>query len=63
MCGSYYKVRQNLFNRDLNRGCLVYIFPLRFSESKFLINLQRQFRARKIFRVQVLRDLLTFHSV
>ena len=37
------------FNRDLNRGCLVYMFTLRFSGSKFLINLQQQFRARKIF--------------
>ena len=30
-----------LFNRDLNRGCLVYMFPLRFSV--------RRFRVRKIF--------------
>ena len=35
-----------------NRGCLVYIFSLRFSGSKFLINLRRQFRVRKIFRTQ-----------
>ena len=41
------------FNRDLNRGCLVYIFSLRFSGSKFLINLRRQFGVRKIFRTQV----------
>ena len=40
-----------LFNRDLNRGCLVYVFSLRFLGSKFLINL-RQFRVRKIFRTQ-----------
>ena len=50
------KVKTNLkstwFNRDLNRGCLVYIFSLRFSGSKFLINLRRQFRERKIFRVR-----------
>ena len=39
-------------NRNLNRGCLVYMFSLRFSGSKFLINLRRQFRARKIFRTQ-----------
>ena len=39
----------SLFNRDLNRGCLVYMFSLRSSGSKFLINLRRQFRARKIF--------------
>ena len=38
-----------LFNRDLNRGCLVYMFSLRFSGSKFLKNLQRQFRVHKIF--------------
>ena len=37
------------FNRDLNRGCLVYMFSLRFSSSKFLINLRRQFRVRKMF--------------
>ena len=37
-----------LFNRDLNRGCLVCMFSLRFSGSKFLINLRRQFRVRKI---------------
>ena len=38
-----------LFNRDLNRGCLVYMFYSRFSGSKFLINLRGQFRVRKIF--------------
>ena len=38
-----------LFKRDLNRGCLVYMFSLRFSGSKYLINLRRQFRGRKIF--------------
>ena len=44
-----------LFNHDLNRGCLVYVvffvcfFLLRFSGSKFLINLRRQFHVRKIF--------------
>ena len=42
-----------LFNRDLNYGCLVYMFSLRFSGSKFLINLRRQFRARKIFFVYI----------
>ena len=41
-----------LLNRDLNRGCLVYMFSLRFSGSKFLINLLRQFRVRKIFHAQ-----------
>ena len=38
----------HIFNRDLNRGCLVYMFSLRFSGSKFLTNL-RQFGVRKIF--------------
>ena len=38
-----------LFSFDLNRGCLVYMFSLSFSGSKFLINLPRQFRVRKIF--------------
>ena len=41
------------FTRDLNRGCLVYMFSLRFSGSRFLINLRRQFRVRKIFRAQL----------
>ena len=64
-------IRENLlFNRDVNRGCLVYMFSLRFSGSKFLINLRRQFRVRKIFFVCVkffvykfLRDLQSFHCV
>ena len=38
-----------LFNRHLNHGCLVYMFSLRFSGSKFFINLRQQFRARQIF--------------
>ena len=46
----------NLFNRDLNRTCLVYMISFRFSGSKFLINLRWQFRERKI-----LRDLLPFY--
>ena len=37
-----------LFNRDLNRGCLLYMFPVRFSGSKLLVNLRWQFRVRKI---------------
>ena len=56
----------HLFSRDLNRGCLVYMFPLRFSESKCLINLRRQYRVRKIFsrrqlRTQVYAGLQSFH--
>ena len=47
-------IKQNvLFNRDLNRGCLVYMLSLRFSGRKFLINLRRQFRVTKIFRTQL----------
>ena len=41
-----------LFNRESNRGCLAYMFSLRFSGSNFLINLRRQFRVPKIFRVR-----------
>ena len=47
-----------LFNRDLNRGCLVYMFSLRFSGSKFFINFSGNFvhviffRVRKIFGTQ-----------
>ena len=43
------KFRRLLFNRDLNRGCLVYMFSLRFSVNKFLIKLRRQFRVRYFF--------------
>ena len=59
-----------LFNRDLNRGCLVYMLSLRFSGSKFLINSWRQFRLRKIVSGrqlcalwQFLQDLQPFHFV
>ena len=48
-CGYYTENISSLFNRDLNRGCLVYKFSLRFSGSKFLINLRWQFRLRKVF--------------
>ena len=48
------------FNRDLNRGCLVYMFSLRFLGSKFRINLWRQFRVRKIFRTQVFVGFAVF---
>ena len=44
-----------IFNRDLSRGSLVYIFPLCFLGRKFLINLRRQFRVRKIFSQRQLR--------
>ena len=37
------------FNRDLNRGCLVYMFCLRFLGITFLINSGWQFRVRKTF--------------
>ena len=49
-----------LFNRDLNRGCLVYMFSLRFSGSKFLVNLRRQFRVRNIFRTQIFAGFEVF---
>ena len=42
-----------LFKRYLNRGCLVYMFSLRFSGSKFLIKLRRQFRVCKFFCTQI----------
>ena len=48
LCTAHDKVSL-LFNRDLNRGCLVSIFSLRFLGSKFLINPRRQFRVRKFF--------------
>ena len=51
------------FNRSLNRGCLVHMFSLRFSGSKFLINLRRQFRVRKFFVHKFLRILQSFHFV
>ena len=47
-----------LFNRDLNRGCLIYMFSLCFSGSKFLI--RGQFRVRKIFRTQVFAEFAIF---
>ena len=43
------KVKTNLKSTWFIAICLVYIFSLRFSGSKFLINLRRQFRERKIF--------------
>ena len=51
------------FNHDLNRVCLVHMFSSRFSGNKFLINLQRQFRVRKIFRAQVFAGFANFHFV
>ena len=50
-------INNRLFNRDLNRGCLVYMISLRFSGSKFLINL------RKIFRTQGFAGFTSFHFV
>ena len=56
-----------LFNFDLNRVCLVYMFSLRFSGNRFLIILRRQFRVgnfffciRKIFRTQVFVGFAVF---
>ena len=50
----------NLLNRDLNRGCLVYMFFLRFLGSKFLVNLRLQFRERKVFCTQVFIGFAVF---
>ena len=49
-----------VIQRDLNRGCLVYIFSLRFSGSKFLINLRRQFCVRKFFCTKVFAGFAAF---
>ena len=54
-----YYIKKSI-NRDLNRDCLVYMFSFRFSGSKFLINLRRQFRVRKIFRAQVFAGFAVF---
>ena len=54
------KVIITSFNRNLNRGCLVYMFSLRLSGSNFLTNLQRQFSVRKIFRTQVFAGFTVF---
>ena len=50
----YFKTKSisYLFNRDLNRGCLVYTFSLRFLGSRFVINIRQQFRVRIFFRVR-----------
>ena len=50
----------NLLNRDLNRGCLVYMFFLRFLGSKFLVNLRLQVRERKVFCTQVFIGFAVF---
>ena len=52
----------SLFNRGLNRGCLAYMFSLRFLGSKFLINSRRQFRVREIFRTQVFAGFAFFSA-
>ena len=52
-----------MFQSRFKSRCLVYIFSLRFSGSKFLINLRRQYRVRKIFRTQVFAGFAVFHFV
>ena len=52
-----------LFNRHLNRSCLVYMISLRFSGTKFLINLRRQFGVRKIFRAQLFVFKITISKI
>ena len=58
--GELHLLKSFLFNRDLNRGCLVYVFSLRFSWSTFLLNLRRQFRVHKIFFVHLKRIFVRF---
>ena len=43
-----------------NVCCLVCMFSLHFPGSKFLINLRRQFRVRKIFHTQVFAGFVVF---
>ena len=55
-----------LFNRDLNRSCLVFIFSCVFQEVNFWwihgnFVYVKLFRVRKIFRKQVFADLQFFH--
>ena len=47
----FHEYKNIYFNHDLNRGCLVYMFSLRFSGRKFLINLWQYFHVHKIFCV------------
>ena len=58
MCAIYLREKANFleaaiftwyFSITKNRGCLFYIYSLRFLGSKFLINLRRQFRVGKTF--------------
>ena len=51
-------ISHNIF--QLNRGCLVYMFSLRFSGSRFFINLRRQIHVRIIFRAQVFEGFAVF---
>ena len=64
---SFYLARfsliKNLFNRDLNRWCLVYKFSLRFSGSKLLINLRRQFQVRQIFSCTLNFSCTSFRGI
>ena len=55
-----FQYQLSFFNPDLNRGCLVYMFSLRFSGSKFLRNLRRPSRVRKIVRTQVFAGFPAF---
>ena len=53
-----------LFNRNLNRGCLVCMFSLRFSGSNFLIKIYGgNFVYVKFYVHKFLRDLQSFHFV
>ena len=48
----------DLFNRDLNRGCLVYMFSLRFYGGNFVY--VKFVRVSKIFRTQVFAGIAVF---
>ena len=44
---SFKEALSKIIQSRLNRGCLFYMFSLRFSRSKFLINLRPQLRVSK----------------
>ena len=48
----------DLFNRHLNRACLVYMFSLRFYGGNFVY--VKFFRVSKIFRTQVFAGIVVF---
>ena len=65
-CLSVFDHLLKLSLKGLNRGCLIYMFSLRFSGSKFLINYSSNFVhvkffcVSKIFRTQVFAEFAVF---